>query len=616
MQTDIPPHFLGYLLLHWDDLKGRSNEAHEWLAQAADEGEGNAALELAEHLLQSTNNIDTESAKQRLEQGVSASHSGCMVALALLLERTEKHNTSDRMELLDRATELGNTTALYHCGRLMYDTYLDAAHDDPPPAHLVDRALDYYMKAATKGDRRSMMRIGQLYDSLAHYEDAQIWFEQSPCELFSGAMLIKYHLQGYVQDGVMLHGKKLSEYTVADFGDKVKALWQETLEDRMDRYTASQLSLFMAQQTEATACEQWYLRSMEMAPSKESTYALGQLCERRGDLESAMDYYRSAAERWNDAESQYQLGLYHAQGLGGVETVNLVAAQRYLKLAASQGLEVAKEKLGSVMLLHARDLWHQQHQYQRALKQYEQAAILAPEALVELGHLYHTGFSSSTQGSFCVIVKSYRQAFSYYSEAARQGNAKAALMLGSYYEEGYLADMEENLEEALHWYEKAYRWKCGSLAELAIGKLKHGMAERLLGDDDVEAGLDLQEEAYTWFEGAAEDCAHAKVMIALYHLKGWGRKPCDPTKGFDMLMRLVPENNELAWVEVALCYDQGVGVAQDVNKALVYWEMAAKAGDDLVAIRRVEEIYRFGLAGSVDMEKADAYGACADMIGK
>jgi TPR repeat protein len=608
------------LLLHWDDLKPRSNEAHKWLAQAADEGDGDAALELAQHLLQSTNYTDTESAKQRLEQGVSASHSGCMIALALLLERTDKHSsTSDRMELLDRAIELDNTTALYHYGRLMYDTYLDAANDDPPPAHLVDRALDYYMKAATKGDRRSMMRIGQVYDSLAHYEDAQIWFEQSPCELFSDVMLIKYHLQGFVQDGVMLHGKKLSVYTLTDLCDKVEVLWLqvETLEDRMDRYTASQLSLFMAQHSEeATTCERWYLRSMEMAPSKESMYGLGQLCERRGDLEAAMDYYRSAAERWNDAESQYQLGLYHAQGLGGVETVNLVAAQRYLKLAASQGLEVAKEKLGSVMLSHARDLWHQQHQYQRALKQYEQAAALAPEALVELGHLYHTGFSSNSHGSFCVIVKSYKQAFSYYSEAARQGNPKAALMLGSYYEEGYLADMEENLEEALHWYEKAYRWKCGSLAELAIGKLKHSMAERLYGDNNVEAALDLQEEAYTWFEGAAEDCAHAKVMIALYHLKGWGRKPCDPTKGFDMLMCLVPENNELAWVEVALCYDQGVGVAQDVNKALVYWEMAANAGDDLVALRRVEEIYRFGLAGAVDLEKANAYGACADMIGK
>jgi TPR repeat protein len=320
-----------------------------------------------------------------------------------------------------------------------------------------------------------------------------------------------------------------------------------------------------------------------------------------------MDWFRTGAEKWNHAPSQYKLGVYHAHGLGGLDSINLVAAQRYLKLAATTHDE-AQKKLGEVTFMHAWDLWHNQKQYQRGLKQFEQADV--PEALVALGHIYHTGFSGDPQ---CLILQSYKQAFTYYSAAARHMNAEAALMLGSYYEEGYLHGME-NLDEALSWYEKAYRWNGGALAELAIGKLKHHLA--LL---DKDAALDLQEEAYTWFEGAAAsssglDYGHAKVMIALYHLKGWGRKTCDPSRGFAMLLAI---DTAEAMGEVALCYEQGLGVAQDYEKALYYWEAVVEAAsDDVLALRKLAELYRSGLAGPCDPEKANEYGARADAIGK
>ncbi|KAI8338247.1 hypothetical protein BC941DRAFT_452234 [Chlamydoabsidia padenii] len=578
--------YIGYLLLHWNQLKSRSDEAHAWLTQAADEGDGNAAWELAQ--------LYPESAKQRLEQGVSASHSGCMVSLALLLEGNDRC-----MELLDRAIELDdNPMALYHYGRLMYDTYLD---DPKQHQQHLDLALDYYMKSAAKGNHGAMVRIGQLFDSLEQYDDAQLWFEQCGSEhQLAKIMLIKYQCQGLTS----------GDHTIQHLQDAVQIWWeqQDTLLDRMDRYTSSQICLFMAQQFSS---EQWYKRSMDLSANKEAAYELGKLYESNGDLTGAMDWFRMAAEQWNDAESQYQLGMYHAHGLGNLEEINLVAAQRYLKLAAHQGNAMAKHELGSVMFRHAWHLWHHDQQYQRALKQFEQAAALVPEALVELGHLYHTGFQSHDGGDFCLIVQNYKQAFAYYSEAARQGNAKAALMLGSYYEEGYLNGME-NLEEALTWYEKAYQWKCRPLADLAIGKLKHRMAEKLLLVDH-QGGLDLQEEAYTWFEAIDDGCA--KVMVALYHLKGWGRKRCDPVKGVEMLKQLVKDgDNEAALVELAICYDQGIGVQPDLAHALVYWEQAAQLGDDVVALRRTEEIYRLGLAGSCDPDKADEYGRRADII--
>ncbi|ORZ26096.1 hypothetical protein BCR42DRAFT_19597 [Absidia repens] len=655
-------YYIGYLLLHSDHLETNSREAQVWLTQAADEGDGNAALELAK-LHESTN--DMKSAKMRLEQGVSASHSGCMVALALLLERTEDDNDhimdSDIAELLERAIELDNTDALYQQGRLTYDAYLD---DNSNSQRLFDTALDHFMKAAAKGNRQSMVRLGQIYDSLEQYDDAQAWFEQSSLEPMSSMMLIKYHLEGVADSAVMIDRYPVTDFDFTHLLAATETFWQNmdpVSLSRMDRHSLGILCFFVGQtysqqdQTHhqdvdiAAMAEMWYHRSVDVNQHKDATHALGLLYEARGDYFGAMEWFRCAAEKWNHAHSQYQLGLYHAHGMGGLD-VNLVAAQRYLKLAMGQGLEQAKKELGMVMFMHAWDLWNNQKHYQRGLKQYEKAATLVPEALVELGHLYHTGFASedpSTEQGFCVILKSYKQAFSYYSDAAQQGNAKAALMIGSYYEEGYIHDME-NLEEALKWYEKAYSWKCGHLAELAIGKLKHSMAERRLAEHDLEAALDLQEEAYTWFEGcvassstaaatststshwiststttsqqeaeADQQSSHAKVMMALYHLKGWGRKPCDPVKGFKMLMMLVQDqsddDNNAALVEVAMCYDQGIGVEKDVTKSLHYWELAAKI-DDVVALRRTAEIYRLGLTGLCDLEKANYYGGRADII--
>ncbi|KAI8342659.1 hypothetical protein BC941DRAFT_509553 [Chlamydoabsidia padenii] len=607
---------IGHLLLQGEHSEQNSAEAQIWLSQAADEGDGNAALELA-NLLESSNDIS--GAKRRLEQGALLMHTGCIESLALLLHRTETNNRNKIMDILDRASKLGSVKAVHHQGRLTCEAYLE----DRTP-QLLETSFEYYMKAAAKGDQESMVCLGQLYDYLEQYDKAQIWFERSSSELLSSIMLIKYQLEGVAD----MH-TQLTQFTFSDLVSAAQQLWQNlhpsTL-DSMDRHTIGNICFFMGQayhhqdQTQGpdlSLAEQWYCRSVEIDQHEEATYALGMLYQVKGNLRGAMDWFRRAAEKWNHAASQYQLGLYHAHGLGGLE-INLVAAQRYLKLAAGHGLDKAKKELGTVTFMHAWDLWNNQKQYQRGLKQFEKAAALVPEALVELGHLYHTGFASEDSSELCVILKSHKQAFSYYSEAARLGNAKAALMIGSYYEEGYLHGME-NLEEALKWYEKAYQWNCGPLAELAIGKLKHNLAEKALTEQhDVETALDLQEEAYTWFEESVtedgDQCAHAKVMMALYHLKGWGRKPCDPTRGFNMLMALVDENNVEAFVEVAMCYEQGLeGLEKDVSKALYYWELAADM-DDLLALRKTAEIYRLGLTGSCNLEKANYYGNRADDI--
>ncbi|KAL0568224.1 hypothetical protein ABG067_009516, partial [Albugo candida] len=82
--------------------------------------------------------------------------------------------------------------------------------------------------------------------------------------------------------------------------------------------------------------------------------------------------------------------------------------------------------------------------------------------------------------------------------AAQLGDPIAALMVGNYFEEGYLADdLGQDSERALQWYESAYRLNGGGLAELAIGKLKHIMADTMTDPKDAD---DMREEAFVWFE--------------------------------------------------------------------------------------------------------------------
>ena len=153
------------------------------------------------------------------------------------------------------------------------------------------------------------------------------------------------------------------------------------------------------------------------------------------------------------------------------------------------------------------------------------------------------------------------------------GDPTAALMVGNYFEEGYLLDdLGQDCERALQWYESAYRLNGGTLAELAIGKLKHTLADTIVDTKDAE---DMREEAFVWFESAAGNAndpvqsTFAKIMVALYHLNGWGRKVQDAKAGFEMLVNIAESGNHFAFVSLARCYEEGIGTEPNIEKSHV-----------------------------------------------
>ncbi|CAO3614821.1 unnamed protein product [Cunninghamella echinulata] len=639
--------YLGFLLLHGKQKD--VSEAKNWLTQAADEGEGNAALELARLCILEN---DIQIARSRLEQGVSSGHSGCMIQLALLLEQinaNEEEDNNEMIDLLERAMELGNIQATYHRGRLYHLAFLK----DELNLDNATNALSYYSIGAEKNDSSSMVGMGQLYSSLEQHQNAILWFEKTQHEPISVIMMAMYQLQSDTNNNNNSNNNELSSpVAFKEFMTVVQNYWENYQQlSKIDRESISTLCFFLGQfynQNNKSLAQVWFKRSIECNQHTIAMYQLGLLSEEKGDHKNAMYWFHCAAEQKRYVKAFYKLGLYHANGIGGLE-INNAAARQYFKKAKDQGDEESAKLYALERYKQALDIWYNQKKYKYGFKLFEEAAEYVPEASLKLAELYHYGFSynnhSSSEQDKLVLHQNYKQASQYYTYAAKNGLSKAAMIMGSLYENGELEEESEDelitASHALQWYEDAYQKNHGPLAELAMARMKHKMADILLGNgNNNEEALNLQEDAYVWFksfvnsfsavllnneqendqdnEEKKEQIKYAQVMMARYCLNGWGRKERNPAEGFNMLLELIQENdnsdsNIKAISEIAMCYEQGNVVDKDMNQALVFWEAAAKL-DDVDALRRIAEIYRLGLTGEYNIEKANHYYNCAENI--
>ncbi|KAG2220900.1 hypothetical protein INT45_013029, partial [Circinella minor] len=601
----ITRYYLGYLLLHGEKVSQNIELAKQWLTQAADEGEGAAAYELGMWALEQENEHE---AKNRFDQGVSARHAGCMRQLALLLEREQRYDLTwdgrDTLEWLEYAARLGDIEALVHLG-LAYEFGLGTTI----ARGQMEKSLPLYIAAAQQNNMRAMMKAGETFSKMGRHCEAVNWLKKAePYSLTARTMIASYHLQGrggLKQEGGFIMLKSIIEEHQQE--EKDNSVTRK--KDEQDQNGMSLAMFLLGQcfelghetQQDLQEAEKWYHRAVAMYEHTDAAYRIGILRSMQGDDVGALEWYRRAAEKGRHREAQYQVGIFHKDGRGGLEP-NITAARNYFVRASDQGHPRAKYELAHI-------LWRKR-EYQDAFYLYDIAAkLMVPEALREIGNLYHQGISK-------VLPRDYKRAFECFCEAAQLGDATAALMVGTYFEEGYLEQQPDppsigiDRDQALQWYETAYRLGCGPLAELAIGNLKHTMADEL-GPELHEEAEDLREEAFDWFSEVAmefrEETQHANIMVALYHIHGWGRIPIDEHEGFRLLRQVADAGGVQAFAEVAKCYDEGIGVECNITQALKFWEMAAEAQQDINAMMRAAEIYEKGLAGQMNSQKASHY---------
>ncbi|KAI9499460.1 hypothetical protein BDB00DRAFT_794051 [Zychaea mexicana] len=591
-------YYLGFLLLRGEHVDHRIDQAKQWLSKAADEGEGAAAYELGMWALE--NDDDEQEAKRRFDQGVSTRHAGCMRQFALILKREQRYDLTwdgrDTLEWLEDAARLGDVEALVHLG-LAYERGLGTSI----VRGQIEKSLPLYLAAAQHNNVRAMIKTGETFSKLGRHCEAVSWLKKAePHSLTARTMIASYRLQG--RGGLQQEGGFAA----------LQSIIKEPVASNDDNQDKNGMSLAMfllgqcyelGHETEKDLQEAaaWYHRAVDMSEHMDAAYRIGVLRSMQGDDVGALEWYRRAAEKGRHREAQYQVGMFHKDGRGGLEA-NPIVARNYFVRASDQGHPRAKYELAYI-------LWRKR-EYHNAFHLYDVAAkLMVPEALRELGNLYHQGFAS-------VVPRDYKRAFKCFCEAAQLGDATAALMVGTYFEEGYLEQQPDapsigiDRDQALQWYETAYRLGCGPLAELAIGNLKHTMADELVPEFSEEAE-DLREEAFDWFSEVAmqfrEETQHANIMVALYHIHGWGRIPIDEHEGFRLLRQVADAGGAQAFAEVAKCYDEGIGVEQDIVQALMFWEMAAEAQQDISAMIRAGEIHDAGLAGQRNPTKASHY---------
>ena len=559
---------------------------------------------------------DEHEAKKRFDQGVSARHAGCMRQLALILEREQRYDLTwdgrDTLEWLEYAARLGDIEALVHLG-LAYESGLGTAI----ARGQMEKALPIYVAAAQQNNIRAMIKAGETFSKMGRHCEAVNWLKKAePYSLTARTMIASYRLQG--RGGLKQEGGFVLLKSIIEEQQEKEDSSLTRKKDQQDEIGMGLAMFLFGQcfelghetQQDLQEAETWYHRAVNLYEHTDAAYRIGILRSMQGDDVGALEWYRRAAEQGRHREAQYQVGIFHKDGRGGLEP-NSTVARNYFVRASDQGHSRAKYELAHI-------LWRKR-EYQDAFYLYDIAAkLMVPEALRELGNLYHQGISK-------VLPRDYKRAFECFCEAAQLGDATAALMVGTYFEEGYLEQQPGlpsigiDRDQALQWYETAYRLGCGPLAELAIGNLKHTMADEL-GPELHEEAEDLREEAFDWFSEVAmefrEETQHANIMVALYHIHGWGRIPIDEHEGFRLLRQVADAGGVQAFAEVARCYDDGVGTECDIAQALSFWEMAAEAQQDISAMMRAAEIYEKGLAGQMNSQKASHYYVRAKTAGK
>ncbi|KAI9015707.1 hypothetical protein CLU79DRAFT_765442 [Phycomyces nitens] len=581
-------YYLGYLLLHGIPSDRNISEAKIWLGRAADEGQGSAIYELG--LLAISDNDDA-TAQELFKRGRSMNHPGCIRELGLLWLRENRDeinwNGREVYDLLEEACQLNDQEAYYQLG-LIYEFGLGNSKTKINPV----RALESYRKAAHQGHEQAAENAARVCERLEQPEEVVVWLTKISHRYYARVVLAAYRIQGkggISQDA--LTGLADVHKAVKDLESIDVRTKQETEALGMAYFTIGECHEHgRAVEVDAKVATLWYNKAVQCSENVEAMYRLGNLDSLDGNEESAFEWFLRAATKGNHVDAQYQLGLFHASGLAN-HSANPIAAKMYFTKAANQGHKEALLCLGNI-------LW-QQEEYKEGMRYIDLAAKAdVPEALRRLGNLYHQGFHSNSKGFH--IEQDYGRALSYFRSAAKLNDCMAALMVGSYYDEGFLRRSALDHESALTWYKKAHRMGAGSFADLAIANLLYTKAENT---EDVSQAEQLRSDAFVRFQGASslkEDTgAYARVMVALYYLNGWKPVEKNEPEGFSQLLAVAKDGGRDAFGKVATCYENGVGVDPSESEALFWWRQAAEFDDDVEAIDRVGYYYTHGLGGLV-----------------
>ncbi|MBP5421804.1 MAG: SEL1-like repeat protein [Paludibacteraceae bacterium] len=183
----------------------------------------------------------------------------------------------------------------------------------------------------------------------------------------------------------------------------------------------------------------------------------------------------------------------------------------------------------------------------------------------KLGYMFYYG-----EG----LYKNYSKAIYWYNASATHGYPVALYNMGICYQQG--TGVRQNYAEALKWFYKAAE-KGYASAQYMVG----------LYNKDEKYGLDINlKESFRWLTKAlvqGEENAQRAIedIYCIAALNGFMfnvEVNIEYSEIYSVFKLLAEQDNKYGLYNIGLCYWQGIGVDQDKNEALKWYELAAKQG--------------------------------------
>jgi len=295
----------------------------------------------------------------------------------------------------------------------------------------------------------------------------------------------------------------------------------------------------------------------------------------------------------NDAVSIHILGTYYYYGFG-VQRYIFNAIEWFLK-SAELGYSDSEYMLGMIY----ESIGHDEKQHETAHIYYERAAKQDhPYAQYALGvnaiekedwskAVFYLERAANQQYALAAFTlglyyhekeaKLPLKAFEWFMVAAKQKHTEAEYYVGLYYQNG--KGVAQDIDQAIIWYEKAALKKDkNALYHLAMILIKQEFTDYKLVAKLLEQAAEL-------------DHPHAQYNLAVMYQKGDGVEQ-NMSKAFYYYEKAANSNLPIAQYNLGMIYFEGAIVEKDEAKAKEYWEKAAAQGLE-IAVKLMHSINNY-----------------------
>ncbi len=542
------------------------SEAFKWFKKSSDQGNNNSLYYLG-MMYQKGEGIDRniEEAKNLYQK---SSLGGCVEAQIALeeLENNLKNNniTNNRQDNPKTQQVNKESIDLYNLGIQDYSQ------------KMFFKAFNSFKKSAELGNPLSQYYLGIMYAQgkavEQDFEEAKRWFQKSFLNGCKEAQKALDKLANIVN--LPVNEKKepvtpeeqykfASECYKAKKYDEALKLFRKSAEQGY--YKASYAIGLMYKNGEGVRQDieeafKWFGKYVEKATDKEQ-YNFGMKYYNgnpvKQNFKEAFKWFQKSAEQGN-AKAQYNLGVMYEDG-DGVEE-NIEESMKWYKKAADQGDEDAKEAL--------KELENKQNSVTNLKRGNTNIQQYTNKESIDL---YNLGLQDYNQ-------KKFFKAFNSFIKSAELGYPLSQYYLGIMYADGKA--VKQNFEESKKWFQRSLLGGCKE-AQKALDKLANIVnlpVNEKKEESHKPVTVNLKKNTYS----PKEDKTKFDDTAALYlqGLNYYNSKEPNYKEAFLCFLQAAEKGNITAQYNLAVMYEDGLGVPVNNQEAIKWYRKVAEQGDE------------------------------------